>query len=391
MNPRIHIVPPGWRVSTVGKELLIENQLREPINVGERASMSGPYPYYGPTKAIDFLDHYRAEGTYALIGEDGDHFLKYTDQDMTQLVSGRFNVNNHAHLVRGNGECTTEWFYEYFRRRALTPYLTRQGVGRYKLNKNALEQLPILVPPKVEQHRIHVILQEWDRTIYLVNQLLAAKRQLREGLMQQLLTEKCRFSRFFTPWKTVHLGEVFRERVEKGRSDLQLLSITAGDGVIPRGDVGRKDTSSEDKSAYLRICPGDIGYNTMRMWQGVSGLSSLEGIVSPAYTVIAPDSSIDAEFMAVFFKYQPVVHLFWRYSQGMVDDTLNLKFTNFAKIKVTIPKKEEQIAIAGVFRLVDREIALLRNELAAFQEQKKGLMQRLLTGKKRVRVTEAAA
>lgn len=69
-------VPQNWIASKVGEECSIDNYLREPISEQDRKEMQGPYPYYGPTKVVDFLDHYRIEGRYALIGEDGDHFLK---------------------------------------------------------------------------------------------------------------------------------------------------------------------------------------------------------------------------------------------------------------------------------------------------------------------------
>ena len=147
------------------------------------------------------------------------------------------------------------------------------------------------------------------------------------------------------------------------------------------------DTSNADKGKYLRIAPGDIGYNTMRMWQGVSALSELEGIISPAYTVCIPKSDkIDGSFAAYLFKHQPIVHSFWRYSQGMVDDTLNLKFHNFAQVRVQIPLLEEQRKVVAVLSRCDREIGLLERKLGSLREQKEGLMQRLLTGKVRVRV-----
>jgi type I restriction enzyme S subunit len=160
--------------------------------------------------------------------------------------------------------------------------------------------------------------------------------------------------------------------------------------VVFRDGLDRKDTSSADKSKYLHICPGDIGYNTMRMWQGVSGLSQIEGIVSPAYTIVTPDDSLDPEFVALLFKYPPIVHLFYRYSQGLVSDTWNLKFRHFSEVRVRLPEKKEQKDIAAVFRPVDEELSLLRQQLAAFKEQKKGLMQQLLTGKVRVKPAKEA-
>lgn len=248
----------------------------------------------------------------------------------------------------------------------------------------------IPLPPLKEQIYIGNVIEKFNCSINLTERLIAAKQELRKGLMQQLLTEKRRMTGCSSPWKTMRLGEIFINRIESNRAELPLLAITGDRGVIPRNEVERKDSSNADKSRYLRICPRDIGYNTMRMWQGVSALSSLEGIVSPAYTVVTPQKNVDGEFMALFFRFSPTIHLFFRYSQGLVSDTLNLKFNNFAKIQVKIPEKPEQEEIVKVFKKLDNEIGLLKQVLDAVHEQKKGLIQQLITGKIRVKVPEAA-
>ena len=124
----------------------------------------------------------------------------------------------------------------------------------------------------------------------------------------------------------------------------------------------------------------------MRMWQGRSGISELEGIVSPAYTVCKPKPAVDSDFMGYLFQLPSVIHLFRRYSQGLVSDTWNLRFSNFAEITVRIPGLIEQEKIAAVLQTCDHEIDLLTQKCTALQRQKKGLMQRLLTGRVRVEV-----
>ena len=123
---------------------------------------------------------------------------------------------------------------------------------------------------------------------------------------------------------------------------------------------------------------------TSELWQGVSAVSSLEGIVSPAYTICIPQNIVDIGFMGYFFKFPTVINLFWRYSQGLAGDTLNLKYNNFSKIKVIIPGIEEQRRIAQVFSAADNEINQLEKKLKALEKQKRGLMQKLLTGEVRV-------
>ncbi len=199
---------------------------------------------------------------------------------------------------------------------------SKQSTNLASINSSQLRAFPVLLPPINEQRVILNVLATWDRAIDLTSQLITAKQQCKRGLMQQLLTGKRRFREFVGGARTrKQLGDLFSERRETGRSDLPLLSITSKEGIVLRDALERRDTSTEDKSTYLRICKGDIGYNTMRMWQGVSALSSMEGIVSPAYTVCTPLECVDARFMGYLFKFPPMIHLFYRYSQGLVDDT----------------------------------------------------------------------
>ncbi len=250
--------------------------------------------------------------------------------------------------------------------------------------QNSFLTISVFRPPRDEQVEVAHLLDAWDRGIRQLSDLIAAKLRFKRGLMQQLLTGRRRFKEFKEQWIEHRLGDLFKEREETKRTDLPLLSITGDRGVVPREEVERKDTSSENKSLYKRIAPGDIGYNTMRMWQGVSALSSLEGIVSPAYAICIPRPAINAKFAAYLFKYLPVVYQFFRHSQGLVDDTLSLKFHHFAQIHVHVPSVEEQLWIVEIFQSADREIDLLRKKLDALKTQKKGLMQKLLTGQVRV-------
>lgn len=388
-------IPTDWNVSTVGEAFEICNNLRFPISEEERKKIQGPFPYYGPTRIQDYINNYRIEGKYVLIGEDGDHFLKWKELPMTLLVEGKFNVNNHAHVIKGSNNLT-EWFFYYFNHKELTPYLTRQGAGRYKLTKQSLEKIPIPLPDFEEQKSITAILKSCDVNIEVVEQLITQKVLRKKWLMQQLLTGKKRMpafanaaagkKRYWGEWKELHLGDMFTERNETKFFDLPLLSI-GQNGVYPQDESVKKDTSNEDKSKYKRICPGDIGYNTMRMWQGRSALSELEGIVSPAYTVVIPKKNADSIFFSYLFKMPKMTNLFWRNSQGLVDDTLNCKFKDFSIVKVMLPQtKEEQTAIAQVLQAVDKEIILLKAKAEKLREQKKGLMQVLLTGKKRLSI-----
>ena len=249
---------------------------------------------------------------------------------------------------------------------------------------NEVANFPILIPPLEEQERICSVLQLWDSSIEKQSELIEKLKLRKRALMQQLLTGKKRLPGFSGEWKEVKLGDVFDERNETNRDGLSLLSITGDRGVIYQSDSDKRDISNDDKSKYKRICPNDIGYNTMRMWQGRSALSALEGIVSPAYTIVTPRESVNVKFMAMLIQQSRVVYDFWTHSQGLVSDTLNCKYPDFCQVKVHIPTREEQTAIASVLVQADKEIELAKEKLNNLQSQKRGLMQQLLTGKKRI-------
>ena len=265
--------------------------------------------------------------------------------------------------------------------------------GQENLSGGIVKSIQVPVPPLPEQKKIAQILSTWDQAISTTEQLLANSQQQKKALMQQLLTGKKRLLdksgvRFSGEWKIFKFGSLFSERVEIGRDDLPLLSITADDGVVYQEDTGRKNTSNEDKSKYRRICVNDIGYNTMRMWQGRSSLSNREGIVSPAYTIVTPNSKVEPLFAAYLFKFPELVHVFYRHSQGLVSDTWNLKFSHFKKISWIIPIVEEQQKIASVLSAADQEIETLQRKLDCLKQEKKALMQQLLTGKRRVNIEQ---
>ena len=253
------------------------------------------------------------------------------------------------------------------------------------LSLGIISNIRIIFPPFPEQQRIVSLLSFWDTAISKQTALIEKLILRKKGLMQQLLTGKKRLKGFEGEWKEVKLGEIFDERNEANCDYLPLLSITGDKGVIYQSESDKRDISNEDKSKYKRICPNDIGYNTMRMWQGRSALSELEGVVSPAYTIVTPKESIDVRFMAMLMQQPRIVYDFWTHSQGLVSDTLNCKYPDFCQVKVTIPFKNEQTAIAELFYKIDQEIEMQKQKLTSLQEQKKGLMQVLLTGKKRIK------
>lgn len=159
-------------------------------------------------------------------------------------------------------------------------------------------------------------------------------------------------------WEQRKLGECFSERVESMPGG-ELISVTINEGIKRFAELGRHDNSNEDKSKYKKVCIGDIAYNSMRMWQGASGYSPYEGIVSPAYTVLVPNLGINSQCLAYHFKLPEMIHTFQINSQGITSDTWNLKFPVLSEIKIFVSADErEQKLIATFFDSLDHLITL---------------------------------
>lgn len=180
-------------------------------------------------------------------------------------------------------------------------------------------------------------------------------------------------------WTYVEIGKVLKESKANNRPDLPLYSVTRNKGIIPQAESDKRDTSSLNKSKYKVIRPNDIVYNTMRMWQGVVALSQVNGIVSPAYTVCTPNKEVSSEFVNYLFKSKPMINLFHRFSQGLVDDTLNLKYENLKRIQMPLPPLKEQKKIVSILSSVDKVIAITESVIYKLEKLKMGLAKRLLT------------
>ena len=166
-----------------------------------------------------------------------------------------------------------------------------------------------------------------------------------------------RFKGFTDAWEQRELGECFDERAERS-AEGELIAVTINSGVVKASELNRHDNSSEDKSNYKVVRKNDIAYNSMRMWQGASGYSQYDGILSPAYTVAIPKENIDSVFFSYLFKCTDMIYQFQINSQGLTSDTWNLKFPAFSKIKVNVPKLEEQAQIGQYFTNLDHLITL---------------------------------
>ena len=242
-----------------------------------------------------------------------------------------------------------------------------------------------LMMPKImaEQKAIGQYFAHLDILITLhqrkYDKLLSIKKSMLEKMFPRDGSKfpEIRFSGFTNPWEQRKLGDCFIERVES-MPDGELISVTINDGIKKFSELGRHDNSNEDKSKYKKVCVGDIAYNSMRMWQGASGYSPYEGIVSPAYTVLSPNSGINSKCLAYQFKLPEMIHIFQINSQGITSDNWNLKYPALSQIEILISIDEgEQTKIAEYFTQFDNLITLHQRKLEKLKNIKKSMLEKM--------------
>ncbi len=179
-------------------------------------------------------------------------------------------------------------------------------------------------------------------------------------------------------WQLLPNIAVFEERIERGHTNEELLSVTIGKGVIRQTDVDiKKDSSNEDKSKYKLIKVGDIAYNKMRMWQGALGYSDYQGISSPAYVILKPKMKINPRYFHYMFRTAFYTNYSKRFSYGIVDDQLSLRYTDFKRMYSIVPPFPVQNSIVAY---LDRK----NTEIDKFIRNKERLVELLEERKKKV-------
>lgn len=259
-------------------------------------------------------------------------------------------------------------------------HMQKKGSTRVRLYYKTLQTYNIYLPIVEEQNSIGNFFERIDNIIALHYRKYEKLKQIKEALLIQMFPKdgtdepELRLDGFKGAWKKRKLGDCFRERNERS-SKGELISVTINYGVVKASSLERRDSSSEDKSKYKKVEVGDIAYNSMRMWQGASGMSNYSGIVSPAYTVIVPNSGISSLFFSYQFKLKNMIQTFQVNSQGLTSDTWNLKYPLLKDIEVLVPIYEEQVKIGSFFKQLDDTIALQYRKYEKLKQLKKALLQ----------------
>ncbi|CAH6159265.1 restriction endonuclease subunit S [Citrobacter koseri] len=265
------------------------------------------------------------------------------------------------------------------------------------INLQVLKPLLIRTPPLPEQKMIAQILSTWDKAITITEQLLANSQQQKKGLMQQLLTGKNRFQEYDNEWSNYFLSQLFDFKKGKGLSKGTLASdgrkcILYGELYTRYSEVITDVVSRTAENDGFTSKIGDILIPASTTTTGID-LSNATAILEDQVllggdiNVLRPKKKINSVFMAYLLTHIKKKDIASR-AQGIT--IIHLYGSDLKTIKVFIPDSiTEQEKIVTVLLTFDNEIEILKQKLNNLKQEKKALMQQLLTGKRRVKVEAA--
>lgn len=136
-------VPEGWVKKKIGDIVIYYDKQRKPLSSMQRMNMEKIYPYYGAASLMDYVDDYLFDGVYLLFGEDGT-VITPDNYPVLQYVWGKFWVNNHAHVLRGNDDISTEFLYSMFKEMSIADVVT--GAAQPKISQGRLSEKKVIMP-----------------------------------------------------------------------------------------------------------------------------------------------------------------------------------------------------------------------------------------------------
>ncbi|ELC8392594.1 restriction endonuclease subunit S [Clostridium perfringens] len=323
---------------------------------------------YKRVKAGDFIISLRSfQGGFEISNQEGLISPAYTVFNFKD--SEKFNSKYFSYIFKSS---------RFIKKLAGLIYGVRDGKA---ISFTDFKTMTFFCPSLQEQEKIANFLSKVDSIIEKQEKKVQYWNSYKKGMIQKIFSQKIRFKdengMDYPEWEEKKLGACFLERSITNNNELELLSVTINNGVKKRSDIEGKDNSSDDKSNYKLVEKNDIVYNSMRMWQGASGVSSYRGIVSPAYTILIPQNNVNSYFFAYLFKLEKVINEFRKFSQGLTSDTWNLKYPLLKGIRVKVPCLEEQTKIANFLSNIDNIIEKESKKLEELKQWKKGLLQQM--------------
>ena len=360
--------------------------MRKPLEGAKR--ISGPYPYYGASGIVDYVDGYLFDEELILLSEDGANI---TDRNypVCFLASGKYWVNNHAHVLRTKQGNENNFICNSLERKDYTQYNT--GMAMPKLNKETCKKIPILCPGFEEQKKIGDYFRSLDNLITLHQRKCEETKKLKKFMLQKMFPKKgekvpeIRFGGFTDDWEQRKLNEIADKVSEKNKNNefSEPFTNSAEQGIISQKDYfDREIVNNENLNGYYIVRNDDFIYNPRISATAPVGPINRNrlgrnGVMSPLYTVFRTHD-IDNLYLEFYFKTTKW-HRFMKLNgdSGARFDRFTISSTQFMEMPIPYPTLEEQQKIGEYFESLDTLITLHQHKCEELQNIKKFMLQNM--------------
>ena len=390
------IIPKEWEVKRLGDSFTFKQGVQFPVQE--------QYLEYktGLIRFIRIVDLTQGDEPPRYVKDPGiQHHI--SEQDLFMIRYGTPGVIGYGYVgVIANNlfrlipkqEIDKYYFYQYFK--MLEPELMNLSCSSSMaaINFSTLERVYLRYPTSLqEQNRVSNILRTWDTAIEIQSELIEKLKLRKRALMQQLLTGKKRLPGFSGEWKVQKIKDHFMQIEDRndGKGHIP-MTISAKYGLVSQKDKFDRVVAGNSLEKYTLLRKGDFAYNkgnsNLYEMGCIYRLKEESAVVPFVYICFRTKDNTCSEFYKHFFINHGLDSQLKRIitSGARGDGLLNVNSEDFMSLKIPYPIIEEQAAIANVLNSADKEIELANEKLASLQSQKRGLMQQLLTGKKRIKI-----
>ena len=388
-----------WKEYKLGEVVNILDSKRVPLSSKERSTRQGCYPYYGAQGIIDYIDDYLFDGTYLLIAEDGEN-LKSQKQNVAQLASGKYWVNNHAHILESNGESDIRYICYLLNTLDLSGYIT--GSAQPKLNQANLVKISIKLPPLELQKYIADYLSVIDDKIEVNRKINENLEQQAQALFKSWFVDfepfkdgefvESELGRIPKGWRVGALGDicVTNKRSYKGDFAHEIEYIDTGsvtNNVIESTQFLNPATDKIPSRARRAVTEGDIIYSSVRPNQRHFALlfnPASNTVVSTGFVVITANWSGYRYYIYQYLIQDEIVDKLQAIAEQSVSTFPSLNAADITNLKIVIPPNDIVGDFAAICCSFIQQIEKNQQESRRLATLRDTLLPKLMSGELKV-------